>query len=51
VRYSHTDLDYNAGLAGAGNLVPFGASPLTPPIGAQTGQDLNVYSLRTQFAF
>ncbi len=28
-----------------------GAFPATPPIGAQVGQDLNIYSLRTQYAF
>ena len=37
--------------AGHGNLTPFGASPLTPPLGAQIGQDLNVYAIRTQFSF
>lgn len=29
----------------------FGAGALTPPAGAQIGQDLNVWSLRTQYAF
>ena len=29
---------------------PFGPSPLTPPEGAQIGQDLDIYTLRTQFA-
>lgn len=37
--------------AGAGNLVPFGAAPSTPPSGVQIGQDLNTYALRTQFNF
>ncbi|WP_374468903.1 porin [Phenylobacterium sp.] len=29
----------------------FGAGALTPPAGAQIGQDLNIWSLRTQYAF
>jgi len=30
----------------------FGAGPFaTPPLGTQVGQDLNIYSLRTQYAF
>ena len=29
----------------------FGAGPLTPPAGAQIGQDLNIWSFRTQYAF
>lgn len=29
----------------------FGAGALTPPAGAQVGQDLNIWSLRTQYAF
>lgn len=29
----------------------FGAGVLTPPLGSQVGQDLNIYSLRTQYAF
>ena len=37
--------------AGPGNLVPFGAAPGTPPLGAQIGQDLNVYALRSQYSF
>ena len=37
--------------AGPGNVTPFGATPLTPPIGAEIGQDLNVYAVRTQFSF
>jgi phosphate-selective porin OprO/OprP len=28
-----------------------GAFPATPPLGVQVGQDLNIYSLRTQYAF
>lgn len=96
LRYSHTDLDYHAGTAGAAtadavrggvqdiftvglnwypntNLkflldysrvrvdrlnparsaspIPFGDAPLTPPFGAEVGQDLNTYALRTQFTF
>jgi phosphate-selective porin OprO/OprP len=29
----------------------FGAGVLTPPAGAQVGQTLNIWSLRTQYAF
>jgi len=29
----------------------FGAGALTPPAGAQIGQDLNIWSFRTQYAF
>ena len=29
----------------------FGAGAATPPAGAQVGQDFNIYSLRTQYAF
>ena len=29
----------------------FGAGALTPPAGAQVGQDLNIWSFRTQYAF
>lgn len=37
--------------AGPGNLTPFGASPATPPIGVEIGQDLDVIALRTQYSF
>jgi phosphate-selective porin OprO and OprP len=37
--------------AGPGNLQPFGAAPGTPPLGAQIGQELDVFALRSQFAF
>lgn len=37
--------------AGPGNLAPFGAAPGTPPVGAEIGQDLDVFALRTQFSF
>jgi phosphate-selective porin OprO/OprP len=37
--------------AGPGNTAPFGAGAATPPVGAQIGQDLDVYALRTQFSF
>ena len=33
-----------------GGLV-FGTGVLTPPAGVQIGQDLNIWSLRTQYAF
>lgn len=37
--------------AGPGNTAPFGASPATPPIGVEIGQDLDVIALRTQYSF
>jgi phosphate-selective porin OprO/OprP len=37
--------------AGPGNTAPFGAGVATPPIGAEIGQDLDVFALRSQFAF
>jgi phosphate-selective porin OprO and OprP len=37
--------------AGPDNPAPFGAAPATPPAGAQIGQDLDVFALRTQFSF
>ena len=37
--------------ASAGNPTPFGASPSTPPDGAQLGQDYQAIALRTQFTF
>ena len=37
--------------AGAGNLLPFGPTPATPPLGVQIGQDLDIYGLRTQYSF
>jgi phosphate-selective porin OprO/OprP len=48
--YLHVNVD-RLNPAGATNLTPFGASPLTPPLGAQIGQHLNVYAIRTQFSF
>ena len=38
----------NPATAGA---LPFGPAPLTPPAGVGIGQDLDIYTLRTQFAF
>jgi phosphate-selective porin OprO/OprP len=37
--------------AGPANTAPFGPAPNTPPNGVQIGQDLDVFALRTQFAF
>jgi len=37
--------------AGPGNFAPFGPSPSTPPLGAEIGQDLDVFALRTQYSF
>ena len=48
--YMRIDVD-RLNPAGPGNLTPFGAAPLTPPIGVQIGQDLNVIALRSQYAF
>ena len=48
--YLHIDAD-RLNPAGPGNLTPFGAAPSTPPLGVQIGQDLNVYALRSQYAF
>lgn len=30
---------------------PFGPAPGTPPVGVQIGQELDIYSIRTQFSF
>ena len=47
--YMRVDVDrLNPATADA---LPFGPSPLTPPAGAEIGQDLEIYTLRTQFAF
>ncbi|HEU5137386.1 MAG TPA: porin [Steroidobacteraceae bacterium] len=37
--------------AGPDNTAPFGASPATPPIGVEIGQDLNVIAIRSQYSF
>jgi phosphate-selective porin OprO/OprP len=37
--------------AGPGNLSPFGPAPGTPASGARIGQELDVFAVRTQFAF
>jgi phosphate-selective porin OprO/OprP len=37
--------------AGSGNLLPFGPTPATPPLGVQIGQDLDIYGLRLQYSF
>lgn len=44
--YQHVDVDR---LSPGGTA--FGAGALTPPAGAQIGQDLNIWSFRTQYAF
>jgi phosphate-selective porin OprO/OprP len=44
--YQHVDVDR---LSPGGTA--FGAGALTPPAGAQIGQELNIWSLRTQYAF
>ena len=46
----HVDVD-RLNPAGVGNLQPFGATPGTPPLGVQIGQDLDIYGLRTQYSF
>ncbi len=44
--YQHVEVD-RLSLGGTA----FGAGALTPPAGAQVGQNLNIWSLRTQYAF
>jgi phosphate-selective porin OprO/OprP len=44
--YQHVEVDR---LSPGGTA--FGAGALTPPAGAQIGQDLNIWSFRTQYAF
>ena len=47
--WSHVDVDrLNPATA---TSLPFGPAPLTPPVGVQIGQILDIYALRTQFAF
>ena len=48
--YSHVRVD-RLNPARSANPFPFGDAPLTPPFGAEIGQDLNSYALRTQFTF
>jgi phosphate-selective porin OprO/OprP len=50
LNYLRIDVD-RLNPAGIGNLTPFGPAPGTPPVGVQIGQDLNVFALRSQFAF
>lgn len=48
--YQRVDID-RLNPAGPGNLLPFSPAPATPPVGAQIGQEYDVYSIRSQFAF
>ncbi len=48
--YLHVDVE-RQNPAGPDNPTPFGASPATPPFGAEVGQTLDVYALRSQFSF
>lgn len=50
LNYLHIEVD-RLNPAGPGNLLPFGPAPLTPPIGVQIGQDLDVIALRSQYSF
>jgi phosphate-selective porin OprO/OprP len=50
LNWLHVDVD-RLNPAGPGNLTPFGAAPGTPPLGVQIGQDLDIFGLRTQYAF
>jgi phosphate-selective porin OprO and OprP len=50
INWLHIDVD-RLNPAGAGNLLPFGPTPSTPPLGVQIGQDLDIYGLRTQYSF
>ena len=38
-------------LRGALGAAAFGAGAATPGLGVDVGQDLNIYSFRTQYAF
>ncbi len=48
--YLNVDVD-RLNPAGPGNLAPFGPSPATPPVGAEIGQELDIFALRSQFSF
>jgi phosphate-selective porin OprO/OprP len=50
LNWLHVDVD-RLNPAGPGNLTPFGPAPGTPPLGVQIGQDLDIFGLRTQYAF
>ncbi len=50
LNWLHVDVD-RLNPAGAGNPLPFGPAPGTPPLGVEVGQDLDIYSLRTQYSF
>lgn len=50
LNWLHVDVD-RLNPAGPGNLAPFGAGAATPPLGAEIGQSLDVYALRSQFSF
>ena len=50
LNWLHVDVD-RLNPAGTGNLLPFGPTPATPPLGVQIGQDLDIYGLRTQYSF
>jgi phosphate-selective porin OprO/OprP len=50
LNWLHVDVD-RLNPAGVGNTAPFGAAPLTPPVGVQIGQGLDIYALRSQFSF
>jgi phosphate-selective porin OprO/OprP len=47
--WSHVDVDRLNPATATG--LPFGPAPLTPPVGVQIGQILDIYALRTQFSF
>lgn len=48
--YLNVDVD-RLNPAGPGNLTPFGVGAATPPIGADIGQNFDIWALRSQFAF
>ena len=50
LNWLHVDVD-RLNPAGTGNLLPFGPTPATPPLGVQIGQHLDIYGLRTQYSF
>lgn len=48
--YLNVDVD-RLNPAGPGNLAPFGTGPVTPPLGREIGQTLDIYALRLQYGF
>jgi phosphate-selective porin OprO/OprP len=51
LNYLHIDVDRLNPRTGAATSAPFGAAAATPPVGAQIGQSLSAWALRTQYGF